>query len=121
RPVGTGQTAHHIVQRNSSWADLSEQVIQRSNPSWTRDSASNGATLWGTGTEQVNAPGHPGRGVSGNRPAGYHAGSDLHGARAQEHIYRVLSRAERMGLDPEAVLRQIGSRQETGRWKVPCK
>jgi RHS repeat-associated protein len=120
RPLLPGQTAHHIIQRNGGLdAARAEAVLRRSNPSWTRDSASNGAALWGTQDSQILAGtphGHPGRGVPGARPPGYHGGG-VHGAAAQRRIADILERAERLGMDPERVLRQLGERMETGRFR----
>jgi RHS repeat-associated protein len=120
RPLLPGQTAHHIIQRNGGAdAARAEAVLQRSNPAWTRDSASNGAALWGTQDSQIRAGapfGHPGRGTPGARPPGYHGGG-VHGPAAQRRIADLLERAERLGMDPERVLRQVGERMETGRFR----
>lgn len=128
RPIGPGQTAHHIVMREGggSWGDRARAVVDRhlTAPTGARgggspvDHAANGARMWGTGPAQVTVPGHPGRGASGARPPGYHGGSHLHGDAAMRRIALILERAERMGLDIERVLRQIGDRQERGTW---CK
>ena len=117
--VDPGQTAHHIVQRNGgSYAGASEAILQSSNPNWTRDSGSNGVALWGTRGTQVTVAGHPGRGVSGARPAGYHGGN-IHGEAAQRAIFERLRDAQKAGLDPEAELRRIGAEMETGKFKCP--
>jgi RHS repeat-associated protein len=126
RAVPAGHTAHHIVQREGggTWGDRARAVLDRNlspppgaPPHVTAvDNAANGVALWGTHPDQVTVPGHPGRGVSGARPPGYHGGSGIHGPAAMERIGRILERAERMGMDVDSVLRQIGERQRTGTW-----
>lgn len=109
------------MQRNNAWADQSEQILQRNDPNWTRDSASNGASMIGTQDSQlkkagfVDAAGNPDRAAA--RATGrYHAGPHLHGDDAQKRIFRILRKAERRGLNPEAVLNDIRARQQAGTW-----
>jgi RHS repeat-associated protein len=126
RAVPAGQAAHHIVQREGGgvWGDRARAVLGRklSPPRGAPphigavDHAANGISLWGTHPNQVSTVNHPGRGVSGRRPAGYHGGSGIHGAAAMRRIALILERAERSGMDVERVLRQIGARQQAGTW-----
>ena len=108
-----GQTAHHIVQENKSniYTERSKQILTDAGIDHKTHSA-NGATLWGTGPNQVNQLGHPGKGT----PA-YHGGH-VHAQHSDQRIMRLLERAEASG-KPNAVqttLRSIGEKMEGGRW-----
>ncbi|MCW7538647.1 DUF6531 domain-containing protein [Aquabacterium sp. A7-Y] len=115
RPLVAGQTAHHIVQQNNPSANLTRQLLVRNG--LTVDDAANGARLWGTASSQVAQVAHPGRAAARARGT-YHAGRHIHSAANDELIYRILRSAERRGgaRAVEAVLNDIGRRQESGSW-----
>ena len=75
----------------------------------------NGVALWGTGKNQVKAPGHPGRGAPN-----YHAGY-IHSYHSDKRVMKLLQRAEASG-KPNAVqnmLKSIATKMEKGNWKQP--
>ena len=75
----------------------------------------NGVALWGTGKNQVKAPGHPGRGAPN-----YHAGY-IHSYHSDKRVMKLLQRAEASG-KPNAVqnmLKAIATKMEKGNWKQP--
>ena len=112
-----GQTPHHIVQQGAPGA--AGQAILTRNGIGVHDGV-NGARLWGTHPNQVAQPGYP---AAGRGCAGYHAGSDIHGAAAQAKVASELATAEAAGGGAgtpggkAAVIAQLGvirNRQQTG-------
>jgi len=117
RPVGAGQTPHHIVQENCGKNDY----VQHSRDLLGRhdidiDSATNGARLWGTSNSQVANPAHPGR-AAARTTGNYHAGAHVHSTMNDKMIYRILRNAEKKGLNVAGILEDIGQRLESGAWK----
>jgi RHS repeat-associated protein len=119
RPLRDGQTAHHIVQQNnaSRYAQLSRDILTRNGLS--TEIAENGARLWGTSSSQVSQSGHPGRGVSGNRPGNYHGGTHIHSSANDKLIYKILKKAEKIGGEAgiRNALSEIGEKMESGQWR----
>jgi RHS repeat-associated protein len=117
RPVGAGQTPHHVVQENcgkNDYVQHSRDLLGRHDVDI--DSASNGARLWGTSNSQVANPNHPGR-AAARATGNYHAGSHVHSTMNDKLIYRILRNAEKKGLNVANVLEDIGQRLESGAWK----
>nr|WP_277405096.1 RHS repeat-associated core domain-containing protein [Burkholderia sp. Ac-20349] len=124
RAVAAGQTPHHIVEENSTkskYARRNRKILERNGIDI--DAAENGARLWGTGVTQVAVPSHPAYN-NGNpnralaRAKGnYHGGDHLHGPKQQKFLYRILSRAEKRGVDISELLEGIGRRMESGSWE----
>ncbi|MCB9660846.1 MAG: AHH domain-containing protein [Sandaracinaceae bacterium] len=120
RPLVAGQTPHHIVQESGGgrFAQMSRDLLARHGIDV--NGGANGAALWGTGNSQVAQPTHPGR-TSARAAGTYHAGTHIHTHGgvddAQRMIFRALQAAERRGQDVEALLREIGARQEAGTWR----
>jgi RHS repeat-associated protein len=117
RPVGPGQTPHHIVKENcktNKHVQNSREILQANRIDI--DSAPNGAVLWGSSNSQVSMPGHPGR-AGAKQLGNYHAGEHIHGALNDKLIYKILKNAERKGVNMESILRDIGSRMESGSWQ----
>ena len=116
RPVGAGQTAHHIVKFSSNqneYSRASKGILDRAGIDI--DSASNGARLWGTAGSQKSVNGHPGKGAYN-----YHGGN-VHTPYSDYRVMRLLERAEKSG-KPDAVknmLEAIGRKMEDGRWRTP--
>ena len=118
RPVGPGQTAHHIVKENcktNKHVEKSREILEEDGIGI--DSAPNGAVLWGSSNPQVATPGHPGR-VAARQLGNYHGGKHIHGVLNDKLIYQILRNAKNKGLNLENVLRDIGSRMEEGSWKM---
>ena len=116
RPVGAGQTAHHIVKFSSNqneYSRASKGILDRAGIDI--DSASNGARLWGTAGSQKSVNGHPGKGAYN-----YHGGN-VHTPYSDYRVMKLLERAEKSG-KPDAVknmLEAIGRKMEDGRWRTP--
>ena len=116
RPVGAGQTAHHIVKFSSNqneYSRASKGILDRAGIDI--DSASNGARLWGTAGSQKSVNGHPGKGAYN-----YHGGI-VHIPYLDYRVMKLLERAEKSG-KPDAVknmLEAIGRKMEDGRWRTP--
>ncbi|HEY0585751.1 MAG TPA: RHS repeat-associated core domain-containing protein [Pseudoduganella sp.] len=118
RPVGPGQTAHHIVKENcktNKHVEKSRELLEESGIGI--DSAPNGAVLWGSSNPQVATPTHPGR-TAARQTGNYHGGKHIHGVLNDKLIYQILRNAKNKGLNLENVLREIGSRMEDGSWKI---
>ncbi len=116
RPVGSGQTAHHIVKFSSNqneYSKASKGILDRAGIDI--DSASNGARLWGTAASQKSVSSHPGKGAYN-----YHGGN-VHTPYSDYRVMRLLERAEKSG-KPDAVknmLEAIGRKMEDGKWRTP--
>ncbi|NII29532.1 hypothetical protein HB364_30915 [Pseudoflavitalea sp. X16] len=116
RIMQPGQTAHHIVQLTNTnyYAQLSRDLLSRHG--LHPDIAANGARLWGTHPGQISMPNHPGR-ATARATGNYHAGRHIHNPANDKLIHRILSNAEKRGINPERILEDIGKRMESGQWK----
>ncbi|WP_175906944.1 RHS repeat-associated core domain-containing protein [Burkholderia sp. BCC1640] len=128
RVVAAGQTPHHIVEENSGkskYSRLNREILDRNGVDI--DAAENGARLWGTAATQVSVPSHPAyNSGTPNRSlaratGAYHGGDHLHGPKQQKFLHRILSNAEKKGLDISAILEGIGRRMEAGSWRDTFK
>ena len=126
RPVGAGQTPHHIVQlnRNNEYVNRSKAVLERCHIGINE--AENGVALWGTANSQINRPGHPGR-EAARANGTYHAGY-IHSLESDKRICELLESAEKYAIDNKLndnlkdnyvreQLRKIGIEIESGRWR----
>lgn len=116
RPVGPGQTAHHIVKENcktNKYVEKSREILEENGTGI--DSVPNGARLWGSSNTQIATPGHPGR-AAARQTGNYHAGKRIHGALNDKLIYQILRNAKSKGVNLENLLWDIGGRMEDGSW-----